>query len=150
MLNSWALPVIGRLEEVALPDLNVKKLVAKVDSGAKTSALHAEELEFFKKGRKKMVRFRIYPDKRGKLPGGLVTAQVIGERWVKSSLGFSTLRPVISTKLVLGNEAWSIEVTLVNRDLMGYRMLLGREAITKRYLIDVSHTFLQRSKKKKK
>ena len=148
MLKALALPIIGRIEEVSLPLLNVKKIHAKVDSGAKTSALHAEEVEFFRKGRKKMVRFRISPDKKGKLPWAQVTAVVIGERWVKSSLGFSTLRPVIKTTLQLGTDSWPIEITLVNRDLMGYRMLLGREAIKERFLIDVSKTYLQRKKLK--
>lgn len=135
--------VVGWREWVTLPDLHVKAIRVKVDSGAKTSALHAENIEIVKigKNKKKFVRF-ILKYRRGRHEPIIATAPLIGFRKVKSSVGHITERPVIRTHLQLGKEVWPIEVTLINRDIMGFRMLLGRSAIQHGFLIDPAQSYL--------
>lgn len=143
-------PVMGWREWVALPELNVAKIKVKVDSGARTSTLHAEEIIYFTRSGMKKVRFIIYPfqgSKRGKIEA---EADLVEERMVRSSVGHETSRPVILTLLQVGEEHWPIEITLVNRDIMGFRMLLGRTAIRHGFLIDPGHSFIQSRKKKKR
>ncbi len=136
---------IGWREVVELPELNVKAIRVKVDSGARTSALHAENIEFYQSRGKHKVRFSVHPQIARK--NIVIEAELIGKRVVRSSIGLSTYRPVIRTLLKIGNETWPIEVTLVNRDLMGFPMLLGRTAIRGRFCIDPGRSFLQTPEK---
>lgn len=143
-------PTLGWREWVSLPSLQVKKIKAKIDSGAKTSALHAENIEYFTRKKARWVRFKIYPLQNSKKNGVKVSAPLIDERKVKSSVGHETLRPVIEALLSIGAQKWLIELTLVNRDLMGFRMLIGRQALKGHFLIDPGKSFLQSKKLNKK
>ncbi len=125
--------VIGWREWVALPDLGLARLKAKVDSGARTSALHAFHVQVLPDRR---VRFRLHPLQRKNGPTVECSAPLVGYRWVRSSSGHRTRRPVVLTRLVIGGATWPVEITLVRRDLMGFRMLLGRQALRRRALVD--------------
>lgn len=125
--------VIGWREWVALPDLGLARIKAKVDSGARTSALHAFHVAVLPDRR---VRFRIHPLQRDSGPTVECSAPLVGYRWVRSSSGHRTRRPVVLTRLVIGGATWPVEITLVRRDLMGFRMLLGRRALRRRALVD--------------
>lgn len=143
-------PIIGWREWLELPECGIKEIKAKVDSGARTSALHAEEISLLSKGGQDYVRFRVYPIQREKKISQKVTLPLIEMRWIKSSVGHRTLRPVVETMVKMGNDLIPIELTLVNRDLMGFRMLLGREAIRNRFLLDTGRSFLlDRAQKKR-
>ena len=134
--------IIGWREWASLPELGVSSIKVKVDSGAKTSALHASKIEMFKAGRKKKVRFRLHPRQKDKKSWVTAEADFVENRWITSSTGTRTLRPVIKTKIKMAGEEWTIEVTLVNRDMMGFRMLLGREGFRKKFLVDASKSYL--------
>lgn len=140
--------VIGWREWVSFPELGIDFIKVKVDSGARTSAIHAEDIEFIKKGRKKFVRFTLYPLQKDKKTSRLITLPIEDERWIKSSVGHKTHRPVVMVNLKIGEHTFPIELTLVNRDLMGFRMLLGREAIKNKFLLDAGRSFLQGKKKR--
>ena len=143
--------VIGWREWVGLPELHVVALKVKVDSGAKTSALHAEDIVILRNRRTgaRSVRFILYPRKKKTKPI-VAKAPLIGFRKVRSSHGHQTERPVILTKLRLGAEEWRIEVTLINRDIMGSRMLLGRSALKPGFLIDPQQSYLLPRPRRKK
>jgi len=115
---------------------------AKIDTGAKTSALHAFEVTPFEKEGQKWVRFRIHPRKT--LPNLECTCQapVIDERIVKDSGGHAERRYVIKQTVYLGPWHWEIEITLTDRDTMAFLMLIGREALAGRFLVDSSASFL--------
>lgn len=125
--------VIGWREWVALPDLGLARLKAKADTGARTSALHAFHVEVLPDRR---VRFRVHPLQRNAGPTVECSAPLVGYRWVRSSSGHRSRRPVVLTRLVIGDAAWPVEITLVRRDLMGFRMLLGRTALRRHALVD--------------
>jgi hypothetical protein len=108
----------------------------KVDTGARTSALHAFDVERFEREGAPWVRFVIHPLQRDVEIEQLGEAPLLDERWVRSSSGKQTRRPVILTTMVLGPHRWPAEVTLVRRDLMGFRMLLGRQAVRRRFWVD--------------
>ncbi len=127
--------VIGWAEYVSLPDFSIENLKAKVDTGARTSALHVENLTKLPGGR---VSFEVVHGRRRNLQRTLVEAQAL--RWanVKSSTGETTKRCFIGTRLRLGPvEKW-IEVSLVSREKMLFRMLLGRKALEEDFLVNVS------------
>lgn len=134
--------IIGSREYCSLPELGIELIKAKVDSGAKTTALHAENLISFKKNNEDWVKFSIQPIKSK--PEQIIEceAKLVEKRIIKSSNGTKEERFVIKTKLLLGNSSFPIEVTLTNRKLMGFQMLLGRQALTQRYLIDCEYRYL--------
>lgn len=133
---------IGWREWISLPDLSVGPLQAKVDTGAKTSALHAVDLRVETLDGQSWVIFRVPPRRpRGK-GFSEVQTKLHGYREVRSSNGSSQTRPVIATHLHMGEAEWPILLTLANRQLMGFRMLLGREALNRRVLIDPANSFL--------
>jgi hypothetical protein len=134
-------PVIGWREWLALPDLGVERIKAKVDTGARTSALHAFDIHRFERGDEPWVRFLVHPVQRETRTTVAVECPLVGERLVRSSDGRRTRRPVIRTRVCLGSECWPIEVTLVRRDLMGFRMLLGRQAIRGRFVVDPGRSY---------
>ena len=140
-LSKSRLPVIGWREWIGLPELGIHRIKAKVDTGARSSSLHAYELnEFFRHG-VKYVRFKIYPVQRRRDRVVLAEAKVLEYRSVRSSSGKAQLRPVIMTRIELLGEKWQVELTLANRDEMGFRMLLGREAIRRRFLVDAGKSY---------
>lgn len=145
------LPVIGWREWVRLPDLGVKRIKAKVDTGARSSSLHASDIQQYDVNGETFVRFKIHSrqrDPQSKLIAA--EAKVIDMRSVKSSSGETTTRPVIVTDIELLGQTWSVELTLANRDEMGFRMLLGREAFRGKFLVDAGKSFYGGKRKKKK
>jgi hypothetical protein len=128
--------VIGWREWLALPDLSVPRIKVKVDTGARTSALHAFDVERFERDGVPWVRFAVHPMQRNTVSVQLGEAPLVEERWVRSSSGKQTRRPVILTTMVLGEYRWQAELTLVRRDMMGFRMLLGRQAVRRRFWVD--------------
>ena len=145
------MPVIGWREWVALPDLGIENIKAKVDSGARSSALHAFDIRTFSRNGEDWVRFEIHPVQRSTRGTIEVEYPVLEYRNVRSSSGKTTRRPVIVTDVSLLDETWPIELTLASRDQMGFRMLLGREAFRGRFLVDASRSYFGgRPEKKKK
>jgi ribosomal protein S6--L-glutamate ligase len=128
--------IIGSDEWCAFPTLNIPAIKARVDSGAKTSSMHAINIQRFMKNEEQWVQFDVHPLKSNRKTTVHCEAPLIDQRVIKSSSGDKEKRPVISTSLSLGGKTWEIEVTLTNRDSMGYRMLLGREAMNGHILID--------------
>lgn len=133
---------IGWREWVALPDLGVTRIKAKIDTGARSSALHAFDLERFRRRGNHMVRFAIHTLQRSSKRVIIAEAEMMDERIVRSSNGVHALRPVILTRVELLGESWPIELTLASRDEMGFRMLLGRQAVRGRFLIDPGRSYL--------
>jgi hypothetical protein len=136
------LPIIGWREWLALPGLGVDRIKAKVDTGARTSALHAFGLERFERDGRAMVRFEAHPVQRDTSVRIPVEAELTDRRKVRTSSGDQTLRPVIWTDVELMGRRWEIELTLIRRDPMGFRMLLGRQAVKGRFLVDPGRSFL--------
>lgn len=143
------LPLIGWREWVELPRLGVKKIKAKIDSGARTSALHAVDIKIVRQRGRDIAHFRIHPLQRDAEKEVSCSAEVVEYRSVTTSGGHTSLRPVIITTMILGERTLAMELTLVNRDLMGFRMLVGRQAIRDQFLIDPGRSFLFKKKKKK-
>ncbi len=133
--------IIGKEEWCGLPELGLPAIKARVDSGAKTSSLHAFNIHQFEENGKRYVHFDIHPIQNDRKTIQSCRGMVVDKREVKSSTGDKERRPVIKTPITLGDETWEIEVTLTNRDSMGYRMLIGREAMTNRVLIDPDSSF---------
>lgn len=135
------LPIIGWREWVGLPEFGIQHIKVKVDSGARSSSLHAVKLKTFHRNGEPWVRFSIYPVQRSKKNRVTVEAKVIEFRSVRSSSGIARVRPVILTKIELLGVTWEVELTLASRDNMGFRMLLGREAFKKRFLVDAGRSY---------
>ncbi len=133
---------IGWREWISLPEFGIETIKAKVDTGARTSSLHAFDLEEFERGGNTVARFRIQPEQRTVNHGVTVEATVLEHRRVKPSSGESELRPVIVTEVELLGERWEVELTLTRRDDMGFRMLLGRQAIRGRFVVDSGHSYV--------
>jgi hypothetical protein len=127
---------IGWREWVGLPELGVEGIKAKIDTGARTSALHAWNIEPFR------VRFEIHPMQRSEARKVICEARAIDERMVRNSGGGVERRYIIKTEIRLGESSWPIELALTNRDQMGFRMLLGRTALGRRTLIVPNRSFL--------
>lgn len=134
-------PVIGWREWVSLPLLHIPRIKAKVDTGARSSSLHAFDVNYVQRRGKDFVRFTVHPFQRDTRTSIAAEAEVFEFRSVKSSSGHSTLRPVILTDVEVLGTRWTIELTLANRDEMGFRMLLGRQAIRNRFLVDAGHSY---------
>ena len=130
------LPILGWREWVALPELDVKHIRCKVDTGARTSALHAFYVEGFTKDGLNMVRFGLHPIQGNTEKEIHCEAEVFDQRDVTDSGGHTETRYVIKTEIVVGKSIWPIEMTLTNRDTMRFRMLLGRTAIAENFLVD--------------
>jgi hypothetical protein len=133
--------VLGWREWVALPELGIDAIKAKIDTGARTSALHAYRITVFEDDGRRRVRFAVRPVQRRKQPEVECIADVIDERMVTSSSGHRERRLVIRTPLDVGGRTWPIEITLTDRDEMSFRMLLGRQALRRRVLIDPGRSF---------
>jgi hypothetical protein len=127
---------------VALPELGIPTIKAKLDTGARSSALHAFDVRSGVGPDGDWVEFAVHPLQRNVRRTVRARARLLGERWVRSSTGKLSLRPVIETPLVLGDRWWPIELTLVRRDLMGFRMLLGRQALRGRLVVNPGRSWL--------
>lgn len=128
--------IVGSEEWCSFPQINIPALKARVDSGAKTSALHAVNIVPFRKGGIPWVSFDVHPLQNDRKTTVHCEAPVFDKRKVKSSSGYSEVRYVIKTVLSIAEDTWEVEVTLTNRDTMGYRMLLGRQAMSGKMLVD--------------
>jgi len=133
---------IGWREWVGLPELHVAAIKAKVDTGARTSALHAYHIEPFRRGGVVWIRFELHPIQRSEAMKVTCEARAVDERTVRNSGGGVERRYIIKTLLKLGEERWPIELALTNRDQMGFRMLLGRTALEGRALIEPGRSYL--------
>lgn len=134
--------ILGSEEWCSFPELGIPSIKARVDSGAKTSALHAKNIAPFVKDGTNWVRFDINPIQKNIKTVVHCEAPLVDKRIVKSSSGFREQRYVIQTSLDIGSSKWIIEMTLTNRDSMGFRMLLGREAMSGRVLVDPEQQYL--------
>lgn len=136
------LPVIGWREWVSLPDLGVGTLRAKIDTGARTAALHAFGLETFDKDGVTHARFVVHPDHKQPGPAVVTEAPIVDERTIRNSGGAAEDRLVIATTIVIGTHKFGAEVTLTRRDEMGSPMLLGRGTIRRRFVVDAGRSYL--------
>ena len=136
MQQGDSLPKIGWREWVSLPGLGIRLIKAKIDSGARSSCLHAFDIEPFTRDDQPWVRFTVHPIQGNDEYIKHCEAAVIDRRHVRSSNGLASERVVILTPLEMIGQRLPIELTLANRDAMGFRMLIGREAIRGRFLID--------------
>jgi hypothetical protein len=136
------LPVIGWREWIDLPDLGINFIKAKIDTGARSSALHAIHIETFQQDNKEFVGFQVHPYQKNSQITVSTQAELLEWRQIKNSGGDAQWRPVILTYVQLGLQQWAIELTLTNRDVMGFRMLLGREAVRNRFLVNPGRSYL--------
>jgi len=137
------LPRIGWREYLAFPDLGIDSIKAKIDTGARSSALHAFEIHGGEDNGVAIVQFKVHPQQRSTQITIATQAPLWEERTVKNSGGHAQLRPVIRTAITLGGQTWPIDLTLTRRDAMGFRLLLGREAIRHRFWVDPGRSYLQ-------
>jgi len=137
------LPHVGWREWVGLPSLGIPRIKAKVDTGARSSSLHATDLEEFEKGGKPWIRFTVLPVQKSDQGMVRVQAPVADRRAVRPSTGRSEVRPVVEVEVQVGDVRFPCEVTLAQRDQMGFRMLLGRTALRRRFLVDPGRSYLQ-------
>lgn len=142
--------IIGWREWVELPELGIKSIKAKVDTGARSSSLHVVGLQTFGKDGQPWVRFKVHPQQRHTRDVIESEAQVLEYRSIRSSSGKASIRPVILTSIQLFGKIWKIELTLANRDEMGFRMLLGRESFRNRFVVDAGHSYYAGRPPKKK
>ncbi len=132
----------GWREWLSLPDLDIPRIKAKLDTGARTSALHAIGLEEFEQAGTRWVRFTVHPRQRSERSAVQVESEVLDWRDITSSNGQQQRRPVIVTNISMFGHAWPIELTLSNRTSLGFRMLLGREALRNRIVVDSGRSYM--------
>ena len=134
--------VIGWREWLAIPTLGIERIKAKIDTGARTSALHAYDLEPFQQDGVPWIRFTVRPLQRNSKLVFACTAPVVDQREVTSSTGQTERRYVVEVEIAMGGETWPVEMTLAARDEMGFRMLLGRTAVEGRMIVDPDRSFV--------
>lgn len=137
-----SLATLGWREWVALPELGIGRIKAKVDTGARTSALHAFRLEAFEQDGRQRVRFSMHPVQNDEATVIECVADVVDRRQVTDSGGHREARWVIQTPVQVGDASFPIEMTLTSRDSMMFRMLLGRTALRNRFLVDPARSYL--------
>ncbi len=142
--------IIGWREWVSLPELGIKRLKAKVDTGARTSALHAHQVECFQDHGVNKVKFVIYPLHHFPEKPVVCVAELQDIRWVTDSGGHREQRPVIKTLIKMADKSWYIEITLTSRDDMSFRMLLGRTAMQNHFVVNPSASYLLKKNKSQK
>jgi len=135
---------VGWREWIALPEIGIKALKCKVDTGAKNSALHAFEVHSFKREGELWIGFSIHTDERDNSIVQQCEAKVVATRQVTDSSGNSSERFFIETMLEIGHSRYPIQLSLTDRDTMKYNMLLGRTALrVGHFIVDPSHSYLQ-------
>jgi hypothetical protein len=141
--------ILGWREWVALPELGIEKIKAKIDTGARTSALHAHFLEPYDKNGEPWIRFMVHPFQRNLEVDCECHAKVVDYRKVTDSGGHTEHRYVIHSTITLGETSFMTEFTLTNRETMQFRMLLGRNTLAEHYVVDSGKSFLLKRKIKK-
>jgi ribosomal protein S6--L-glutamate ligase len=141
--------LVGWREWAKLPMLNVPLIKVKIDTGAKTSALHAYDINIIRESGKDFAEFVIHPIQRNDRICRKAKAEIVDMRIVKSSNGQKERRIVVRSLIEIGGMTWEIDITLTNRDIMRHRMLLGRSAMS-RLLVDPTHSYCQESVTEKK
>ena len=136
------LTAIGWREWISFPEWGVKYMKVKVDTGARTSSLHVGEIEYFEKDSAPWVKFNVYPWQKSLNDRKSVTASIKDFRTVKSSSGCQQRRPVIMARIQLAGHTFSTELTLTNRSSMGFRMLMGRAAMRKNFIVIPGTSYL--------
>ena len=133
---------VGWREWVGLPEWGVDSIKAKIDTGARTSALHAFDLELFDRDDAEWVRFGVHPWQKSDGDPVVVEALRLDHRTITSSSGTRSERPVVAATMVLGGREITAEITLTRRDEMGFRMLVGREALAQGFMVDPAASYL--------
>ncbi|MGB7342682.1 MAG: ATP-dependent zinc protease [Pirellulaceae bacterium] len=144
------LPIMGWREWISLPDLDLPRMKAKIDTGARSSSLHAFDINTFTRDDQVFVRFDVHPVQRSDRKSVTCEAKVHDVRHIRSSSGDTQERFVILTKVQWKNEVWPVELTLADRSEMGFRMLVGREAIRGRMLVNPGKSYFGGRPKRKK
>jgi ribosomal protein S6--L-glutamate ligase len=135
------LSIIGSEEWCQFEELGIPIIKARVDSGAKTSSIQANGIKIFSKGAQEFVKFEVNPIQDNRSINLACEAKLIDRRTVKSSSGISEERLVIKTPVTIGKQRFEIELTLANRDAMEFRMLLGREALNQRFIVNPAESY---------
>lgn len=135
-------PILGWREWVALPQLGIARIKAKIDTGARTSALHAFSLEPYQENGKEKIKFLMHPFQNDTKHIIACAADVIDKRFVTDSGGHREERFVIQTLITAASLTWTIEITLTERENMLFRMLLGRSALKKRFTVNPGRSFI--------
>jgi len=136
------LPAVGWREWISFPDLGINAIKAKVDTGARTSALHAFRVTPFERDGHEYVAFSIHPNQRDQDTVLECEAPVVDRRSVRDSGGHAEMRYVIEATIRIGNHQLTAEVTLTDRDSMQFRCLLGRTALKKHFVVDSGRSYL--------
>ena len=145
--SNLAREIIGWREYVGLPQLGINKIKAKIDTGARSSALHAFNIRESSHLGKRIVRFQVHPLQRNSKETITTEAELLEYRKIRNSGGAAQLRPVIKTNIEVGKHIWEIELSLTDRDVMGFRMLLGRQGVRNKFLVDPGGSFIQSRRK---
>lgn len=145
---STELAVLGWREWIGFPDLGIPQIKAKVDTGARSSCLHAFLVEPFERDGALWVRFNIHPSQKNSHEVLTCEAPVLDRRVVRDSGGHEELRYVIETAISIGDRTHTVEVTLTDRDSMKFRVLLGRTAIRRHYVVDSARSYVRGKRKR--
>ena len=135
--------LVGALEKCSLPDLNIENLETRIDTGAKTSSLHVDNIREFEHNGETWIEFDIHPDVHQVEVIVKRKAKMMAKRKIKSSTGTIQTRYIIKTTIMIGKKSWPIEVSLSDRSNMTYLMLLGREAMHGKIIVDPQRRFVQ-------
>lgn len=141
--------IIGWREWLSLPDLGIPRIKAKIDTGARSSSLHAYDIQRFERDGCSLVRFKVHPIQHREQVEVSCVAEVHDIRSVRSSSGQATDRIVIQTMVSWLDQTWTIDLTLADRSQMGFRMLVGREAIRGRMLVEPGRSYFGGRPKRK-
>jgi hypothetical protein len=132
---------VGWREWISLPELEIKSIKAKMDTGARTSALHTYFIEPIENSEKPMVRFGVHPMQKSDKNGIICTADIFDQRRIVDSGGHPELRYIIRTSIQVGDQKWPIDLSLTNREQMRFRLLIGRSALSEKLIIDPQRSF---------
>ena len=135
-----SLDILGWREWAALPELGISRIKCKVDTGARSSAIHASEIEVDQE--RNLVQFKVQPTQGKSSRQVICTAALFDERVVTDSGGNRERRFFIETPVVIGAHEWAVEMSLTDRDTMRFRMLLGRTAMKSRFIVNPAKSYL--------